>query len=295
MPTVKISKVIKLWIQIFTYSAGLFCLFVGLGKEPFSIKQLTTYLLPITYTQWWFASTYFVFYLLTPYINRLIGTFDKKAYQRFLFLLTFCWCIIPTFLNVSWQCNKLLWFVYLYALAGYIRLYMNLDNIGGMKCILLAGIFIIIRFLTVIFCDVLGIKIPFFAANATYFYGMQRFPTLLIPLTLFIGFLKINVGYRPVINVVSSATFGVYLIHDCHYVRPFLWKTVFHNAAYAESHILIPYSIIVILAVFALCTIMELLRIYFLEKHYLKLIEDFSGVVDKYIEKFFSLKIFSRL
>lgn len=155
--------------------------------------------------------------------------------------------------------------------------------------------FLILRFLTVIFFDVVGIKIPFFARHAIYFYDMQRFPTLLISLTLFIVFLKINIGYRPLINIVSSAMFGVYLIHDAIYVRPFLWKTVFKNATYADRYILIPYSIIVILAVFVVCMIIEFLRMFFCEKYYLKLIENFSGVVDKYIEKFFSLKIFSIL
>lgn len=139
--TIKISKIIKLWIQIFTYSVVVFFVFVGLGIESFDIKQLIRHLFPVTFNQWWFASTYFVFYLFIPYVNKLLSTFDKKVYLRFLVLLTFCWCIIPTFLYASWQCNELLWFVYLYALAGYIRLYVNLDNVNGKKCILFAGTF----------------------------------------------------------------------------------------------------------------------------------------------------------
>jgi len=292
-PAIRTSKVIKLWIQIFTYSAVTFCIFVSLGIEPFGIKQMIIHLLPITFNQWWFASTYFVFYLFTPYINRLLRTFNKKEYQCFLSLLTFCWCIIPTFLKVSWQCNALLWFVYLYAIAGYIRFYVNLNDINGKNYIICSCVLLIVRFLTVVFFDVLGTNIPIFAEQAVYFYDMQRLPTLLIPLTLFVGLLKIDIGYRRMVNVVSSATFGVYLIHDAGYVRTFLWNSVFKNASYTESNMLIPYSIMVILVVFTVCTIIELMRIHLLEKHYIKLIEAFSGVVDKYIEKFFSHKIFN--
>lgn len=291
----KKNKIIKLWIHIFTYSMVSFCVFIGLKIEPFSIKELIRHLFPITFRQWWFASTYFAFYLFSPYINRLLRSFDKRDYQRFLILLTFCWCIIPTFLYVPWDSNELLWFAYLFSLAGYIRIYIDIDRVNGKKYIILAVSLMLLRFLTVILFDVLGIKIPFFAAKATYFYHMQRIPTLLIALTLFVGFLKTNIGYKSLINIVSSATFGVYLIHDCYYVRPFLWRTVFKNSDYAESILLVPYSIIVIFVVFVICTTIELIRIRYLEKRYLGQIDSFSKVVDKYIEKFFSLNIFCRM
>lgn len=117
---------------------------------------------------------------------------------------------------------------------------------------------------------------------------MQKLPILIISLLLLKGFLQINIKPNRVINIISSATFGVYLIHDNGYVRPFIWKTVFKNAAYSESKYLIPYSIFVIAIVFVICTIIELLRIYIFEKKYLKIIEISANKFDASKEKMLS-------
>ena len=58
--TVKTNKVINLWLQIFTYSAGVFLAVVLVSPQTFGIKEFIKTVLPITYSKWWFASAYFV-------------------------------------------------------------------------------------------------------------------------------------------------------------------------------------------------------------------------------------------
>ena len=89
--SLKINKVIKMWIQIFTYSVLIYVLFVVLRLTPFSVKDLVKSALPITYDRWWFASGYFVLYLLSPFINKSIRSFDRTTYLQMLALMTFCW------------------------------------------------------------------------------------------------------------------------------------------------------------------------------------------------------------
>jgi surface polysaccharide O-acyltransferase-like enzyme len=291
----KTNKVLKLWLQIFTYSSVIFFVFFGFGAVSFGFKTLLKNILPVSFSQWWFASTYFVLYLISPYLNKLLNTLDKKSYQRFLALLTFCWCIIPTFLSVTWQSNELLWFIYLYSLAGYVRLHASESSVKGTTLIAVSSALAVLTFLSAVVFDILGTKTAFFGRHATFFYDMQKIPVLLISLLMFVGFLKIDIGYKPIINIISSATFGVYLIHDNKYVRQFLWETVFKNASFADSAVLIPYSVAVIAVVFAACTAVELLRIYALEKHYMKAVDKFSALVNKWTEKFFSLKFFNRV
>ncbi len=271
--SIKLSKIVKLWLQIFTYSIGIFLIFVLAGIAPFQIKMLIKSFFPITFSLWWFASTYFVLYLLSPYLNKLLLSLDKIQYQKMLLLIFIIWCLIPTFTGQPFQSNNLLWFMFLYAIAGYIKIYSI--NINSNIYIYIFGL-VIIAFLSVIVFDYLGMIYPIFAKHATFFYGMQRLPILLIPIMMFIGFSKINLGYKPIINIISSATFGVYLIHDNPLVRPFLWETVFRNATFSESPFLIPYSLLVIFIVFICCTAIELLRIYLLEKYYMNRVKNFS-------------------
>ena len=73
-------------------------------------------------------------------------------------------------------------------------------------------------------------------------------------------FKNIKIGYNKWINIIASASFGVYLIHDNNIVRPFLWKTVFKNSTYQNTVLLIPYSICVVCIVYLVSTIIDLLR-----------------------------------
>lgn len=279
--SIKTNKVIKLWSRIFFYSVIVFIVFVSFGAEQFSVKELIKHVLPITFTQWWFASTYFVLYMLSPYLNRLLRTFNNKQYICFLGLLFIGWCIIPTFTGKGFQSNELLWFCFLYAFAAYFRLFGIKNDFSASKLISLSFICTIIAFLSAVVFDVLGMKVPSISTHATFFYDMQDLPILAAAILLFLGFSKIKIHNNKTINTVSSATFGVYLIHDSNLIRPFLWKTVFMGASYANSSIMIPYSLLVIVIVYAGCILLELLRQYTLEtKYFNKMVTCFSKIID---------------
>lgn len=120
----------------------------------------------------------------------------------------------------------------------------------------------------------LGTKSTFFSSHVTYFYGQEKINILLVSLTLFLAFTKLKLKYSKFINIVASATFGVYLIHDNFLMRQYLWIDLFKNASYQDCLKLIPYSIGVVLLVYIVCTIIDLLRIYTVEKIYLKFINN---------------------
>jgi len=293
-PKIKTQKVLKLWLQIVTYAAVLFALFIAAGLETFGWRKLEHTLLPISFTQWWFASTYFILYLLSPFLNKLLHALTRRDYQKLLVLLGMCWCVIPTILNVSLESSNLAWFAFLYAAAGYLRLHGN-SRLSCRACLLLGAGMLLFIFLSSAAFAVLGTRREAFTRFITYFYGQQRLPAFLASLFLFLGFQKLNIRPSRAVNLVSSATFGVYLIHDSNYVRPFLWKTLFQNAAYAESPRLIPHSIAAIGLVFACCTLIELARIYLLERNYMGLVSKLSAAIDRQKERLFDSPLFKRL
>ena len=84
------------------------------------------------------------------------------------------------------------------------------------------------------------------------------------------AFTDLKVNYNKWINLISSATFGVYLIHDHCIIRPWLWKTVFHNVTFQNSVLIIPYSLAVVIIVYVSCTIFDLLRRVSIERIYMR-------------------------
>lgn len=91
---IKPIKIIKLWGQIVFYSIALFVVSICLNRDSFSVRGIINGIFPITFDQWWFASTYFVMYLIHPYLNRMLHSLSKKEYQKLLIMLLGIWSII---------------------------------------------------------------------------------------------------------------------------------------------------------------------------------------------------------
>ncbi len=289
--TFDVNKIIKFIGQVFFYSVGIFVICGLTGIIDWSIKSLIKATLPITFSQWWFASTYFVLYLLHPYLNKLLRSIEKSIYQRFLLLLVVCWSIIPTFTTSSFQSNSLLWFVTLYSIAGYIRLYgLNIKYTTKhyFLCYLIGSA---LTYSSSIIFTVLGSKWDFFAQHITYFYGQEKLTILSISLCLFMCFSTLKMNYHKWINTIASATFGVYLIHDNNVIRKLLWLDWFRNAEYQDSLFLIPYSIFVVVAVYIVCTAVDLLRQYIVEIPCMKAVKCYSHKAIAPLEKLISILV----
>ena len=266
------KKICKLWGQLFFYSVALFFFAFAIGKGTIAPTSIIKSLFPVSFSQWWFASTYFVMFLLHPYLNRLLLSFDKGQYQKFVVFLFIIWSIIPTFTTSSFQSNDLIEFLMYYSIAGYIKLYGLNPAIKSRQWFILWFSFSLLTYLSCVVFMVLGTRYEIFATHAIYFYGRQSVLTIFRAISFFMAFATKKMKYSRVINTVSSATFGVYLLHDSNLLRPYLWKEVFQNASYQNTALLIPYSIIVVILVYIVCTAIDLGRKYLIEKPFLKLV-----------------------
>lgn len=274
-----LQKILKYVGQVFFYSVAFFIVQILAGADNTGIKSFIKACFPITFSQWWFASTYFVLYLFHPFLNKLLHCMDRVLYQKFLLFLVICWSIIPTFTTSSYQSNPLLWFVTLYSIAGYIRLYGLHSKFTDRWYFAVLLICSLLTYASSVIFSLLGRKWSFLASHTTYFYGQEKITTLLMSLCLFRIFAAMKMNYHRWINVVASATFGVYLIHDSSFVRQFLWLDLFRNAQYQESIFLIPYSIIVVTVVYTVCTLIDLLRQQIIEKPFMIMINHYSEAI----------------
>lgn len=272
-------KCMKIIGQVFFYSITIYIFFIVTGNTEFSMIQLIKTMFPITFSTWWFASTYFVLYLVHPFLNRLFNTLNKKDYQGLLILIVFCWSVIPTFLNSTFQSNSLIWFITLYAIAGYEKKFGFNKRFSIKTYFFLFFLFFFLTYFSSVVFAFLGTKYSFFSSHIIYLFGQEKINILLVSLTLFLAFTKLKCKYCKSINVIASATFGVYLIHDNYLIRDYLWIDFFKNASFQNSFILIPYSICVVLFVYVTCTIVDLLRKFTVEKIYLKYVNKLFSVI----------------
>ena len=288
------KKLLKFWGQVVFYSITTYFLSIVLQINNFDIKQIIKICFPITYPGWWFASTYFMLYLIHPFLNKLLHDLNKNVYQYLILLLVLCWSIIPTLTAQLFESNSLLWFITLYAIAGYAKIYGFNERLKSKHYFFLFFIVLVCSYLVSVSFLVLGTKRNELAVHAIDFFGMERFPILLMAFFLFMTFAKLKIKYNKWINVIASATFGVYLIHDSSYIRYYIWWNIFKINQYQESLFLIPYSILVVFIIYVLCTGIEMVRKVLLERPYIIFVNKYVNLLINPLNKIYELsnKIF---
>ena len=270
------KKLLKFWGQVVFYSIMTYLLSVMLRLNAFEIKQLIKVCLPITYPGWWFASTYFMLYLIHPFLNKLLHGLSKTEYQYLILMMVLCWSIIPTATTQLFESNSLLWFVTLYGIAGYVNLYGGNQKLQSKHYFSLYFMVLIITYTVSTTFLFLGTKKEEWSTHAIDFFEIERLPILLMAITLFMGFVTLKMNYHKWINMIASSTFGVYLIHDSSYIRYYLWTNIFKINQYQDSTFLILYSILVVFILYVSCTMIDLIRKKLVEKPYMLFVNHYT-------------------
>lgn len=262
-----VKKILKLELQVLFYSI-LGYLILGNG---FSLKEFIQNCLPFIFNKYWFFSVYIIIYMLSPFINVALNSIARTKHI-YLGATTFIlWSVIPSFTLQSMYVNEVLWFLTLYIIAAFFRLYPDCMFNNKKKGVIMFTIsFLMMLVLTAVF-DMLK-DIWCFADYQTYFFSGKTVFAMLAAIGLFIAFINMKPFYNRVINSIGACTFGIYLIHDNSYVRGFLWNRLFNNVTYSQTNILFFHEIGVVVVVFVVCALIELLRSQFVEKIYMELI-----------------------
>lgn len=263
----RLKRIIKLELEVIFYSLIIGLLFFFFMPERESLKDLLKELSPLRSGSYWFYSTYFVLVLFCPFINKIISLLEKEVLKKLLLCIFILWVLIPILPKVhALELSNLSWFIFLYLCAAYIRFYQDDFRMCNKTCISLGlGIYVLVL-LSVLCFDLLGFIDKRFQGKFDYFLPMNSILIFTSSIMLFLGFSKINIGRKRVINILSSATFGIYLIHDNHLVRPFLWRDFFKNAEFIDSNRIFLHAFLAICLVYISCTVIDLFRQYLFEK-----------------------------
>ena len=93
------------------------------------------------------------------------------------------------------------------------------------------------------------------------------------------AFLNMKISHNKWINFLAISSFGVYLIHDHENFRKAIWKVV--GERQFDDWRIIPYSLGIVIIIYFVCAAIELVRIYSLERIYMRLFDKFFDWLDK--------------
>lgn len=260
------TKVLLLWLQTFFYSVGIYVVLIVLGLQKFSIVNLIKAMFPIIFSEYWFIGVYIIMYVLSPFINSFLNSLDKHKHCKFNFIMLVIFSVLPTFTANMFYGNELIQFLLFYSLGAYMAKYKKLydkEHSGAYIILLISAVLLV---LSVVVFDLFGTKIQKFNTVSTYFFNRNSILAIVFSVALFGVFIRRKKFCNSVINLISSCTLGVYLIHDNHYLRSVLWENILRNKDYVNSDWMIVHLIVSVLSVFAVCTIIEIIRKFTVEK-----------------------------
>lgn len=264
------SRLVKIWIQVFFYSILLllFCLIFDIAD--LGITDVPYFLLPISYRTNWFVTSYIGLCLLSPILNKLINSINKKQHFGivcFLLCVTSIWHdLLPMSFGFDiYDGKRVTWFIVLYFIASYVRKYIETSKIPSRKCFVVYLVSCSLQLLVWIIIYLAGNALDLnnqvlqYACDYYYFYGSCF--TVFSATMLFLSFLGLKINSTKIskcIIAIAPLTFGVYLIHDNPYLREFIWKSI---KELSETNLYtVLYSLTFCLTIFVVCLLLDYLR-----------------------------------
>lgn len=264
---ITLRKFLKLIGEVMFYRIVIWLIFLFTGKETLSWPGIIWTLLPINSIGKNFTGCFLAFYLSIPFLNLLVSHMNQKQHQRLLLLLGFVYIALGTIHRVD--INYFSWFIVLYFIASYLRLYPGEKwDKTGLWCGLLLGC-VLLDAAPVILGAYLGRKMK----QDMVYYFVADSNTILAVLTsisAFMFFSHLKIRYNKVINRIAASTFGVLLIHaHSDAMRQWLWVDVLDNVGWYSSKWMPLHLIGSVLCIYIICTMIDMIRIQLIEKPFI--------------------------
>lgn len=255
------KKYVHLLSQILFYNIVIYVLFVLNEKVTVTPRSLFMCLFPYDNVDKGFVGCFLLFYLFIPFLSRLVNGINKKEHMYLILLCLFVYSFLEMMPNNGFSMNYVSWFCVIYFIGSYIRFYSlpKADN---------TSLWAILMFFFISF----GIVSIYFGVHTGkfthYFVGeVNRFLAIGVAVTSFMTFKSIKMGQIKVINMISSSTFAVLLIHaNCNEMRQWLWNDFVDVVAVFHRENYIGVSIGIIMFVFFSCIGIDMIRKYLSKK-----------------------------
>lgn len=280
---ITLKKFLKLVCEWLFYKYVIGAIFFITGYATFSLKSFVKFIIPIKSIGDGFTPAYVVFFLFIPFLNILVRNINERQHIRLLLLVGFTYVFLATVPFFSVTFNYVSWFMVLYLISSYIRLYpreiYNNTKLWG----LLLLIFTFICSLSVVVCDFL-FKSSFFM----FVVDSNQLLAVIEAVCAFMFFKNLNIKNNKIINIIASATFGVLLIHaNSDTMRSWLWGDFLNVVGIHSNGNGYLHMVLSILGVFTVCTIIDLIRMNVLEKPLFKYLD---RIIPKVNERYKNLE-----
>ena len=284
------DKLLKLYLQITFYAIIIYGIFCISGHERLNLYNIMWQLWPAKSIADGFTSCFLLFYLFIPFLNIFINGLDRKKHVLLLMLLLFVFSLLPTIPVIRMTFNYVGWFMVLYLVGSYIRLYGFGNRIrhsvwgwSTLILVLLAS-WTIIGMIYLYKSNYIPVFYPYF-----FISDSNKILSLAIAVTSFMYFKDLRIPHSRVINAMGGATFGVFLIHTRGDVmRNWLWRETVDCIGNYKYDVIwtIGYAVGCVLVIFIVCTGIDWFRGKLIEPKLISCIKRLLSPIIKKISEY---------
>jgi len=254
----KYANVMYLYLQVVFYLVISAAIFYFFKPGTVTIKNIFERLLPFVYDHYWYFTSYFCMSFFIPFMNKFLKKLDKKEAKALTVTIVLLFSVLPSIFRkdlfrVIWG-YSVMWLSALYMLGGCIKIMELEKKIKKSTAIIVYLIAVSITFGSTFIKQI----------NMDNFLFAYTSPTVLISSgVLFIIFAQLNINekLKKVISFFAPLAFGVYLIHT----EPLIWQHIFFGKfmwfGNANPIIFILYTLLVTIAVWLCCSMIDYIRL----------------------------------
>ncbi len=267
----KVSRLVELLCQVLFYSILVEMVLLATGlvsAEVLAINRILELIFPLQMEHYWFITAYFIMYLFSPILSTAVHHMEQKQLRNTIITLLLFFAlsksVLPVQLVIDNKGYDGIWFICVYLVAAYARLYgirwLEKKRTRGWLCYG-AGVLgiLLVTFLVRMIYLKTG-SLDHFIKSAFHYNHILN---LLAAVGLFYAFLNMKFSTEgklaKVVYKLAPYSLGVYLLHEQIDIR-YLWPQWLGASIDGNALLLVLRCIGAVLIVYAAGTIVDVIR-----------------------------------
>ena len=220
-------------------------------------------LFPITCNMNWFLSIYVFLYSIGPFTKKLCQSLRKHrlTYNSLVFLLFFFYSILGFITPENIYSTSIMQGFFIFILGDYICFSKDIYTKKRYKLVGFFAFFVAMVFTLCI--RVLATRLSFLSVLGNHFIKGSSPLTIIFACSLVLIFSDMHF-YSKLINILSSGTLAIYLIHDNDAFRNHIWFDILAIQNHLDHYVI--YSFICMLLIYIVILPIDIVRRKTLER-----------------------------
>lgn len=221
--------------EIWAVSVVIMLISIYILKYPLSKEMILRSLTPIINENNWYMTCYLVFYLIHPFLNKLIDGMNKTKLFRCTFLLTMLYVVINFFKVNTFYFNMIALWITIYFIMAYIKKYQKNISSNLKVNLLLIYVGLAGYICTIFICDIIGLANVKY--NSLVLFSANNCNPFIIMLSIgLFNIARSKEYHNNIINYISGLSLPIYIIHENIILRSYMrvdaWKMMLNHFGY---------------------------------------------------------------